>query len=295
MNLLRKIRAVLKGISTVPNLTETLSRIAEETNLIKNGMTVYTGDHLAVTKLFTGQMMYVDTRDLTDAPHYMLEGYWEMEVTTVIRRFMKPDTIFIDAGSNFGYFSIIAANHIKTGRIISIEPNPGLIPIIERSYTANGFSNIATAVNVAVSDKEGSAKLHTFSGIFGGSTLQEVGDNKVDKVIQVKVTTIDKLVGELKLPKVDLIKMDIEGYEEIAYTGMKETIARNPNLILFVEYSIGRYKDGRKFLSSLQKDFGNIYRIQPDSTLLKIKDYDQLHKICPEDWSMLIMSHKSLS
>ena len=55
--------------------------------------------------------------------------------------------------------------------------------------------------------------------------------------VQAPLTTIDKVVEELKLPRVDYIKMDIEGAEARALTGAQSTIARyHPRLSISAEH-----------------------------------------------------------
>ena len=55
--------------------------------------------------------------------------------------------------------------------------------------------------------------------------------------IRVPLTTIDKIVAELKLPRVDFIKMDIEGAEKPAIKGASNTIQRfRPRMSLLSEH-----------------------------------------------------------
>ncbi|HET6925213.1 MAG TPA: hypothetical protein VFH39_05275, partial [Candidatus Saccharimonadales bacterium] len=84
---------------------------------IKNGMTVKTGEYEALTRLFTGQKMFVDTRDISLAPHLMFDGIWEEPLTKLILSALNENSVFLDVGANFGYFGLIAGTKIKNGSL----------------------------------------------------------------------------------------------------------------------------------------------------------------------------------
>jgi len=78
-------------------------------------------------------------------------------------------------------------------------------------------------------------------------------------VPKIALTTIDQLVSELKLPKVDMIKMDIKGATERALTGGKHTLARNkPRIAISTEETEDNPKDVASFIDRM----GLGYRVE---------------------------------
>jgi len=77
--------------------------------------------------------------------------------------------------------------------------------------------------------------MHRVKGNSGGdSVVLEIGPGDT---VDVPLTTIDAIVAELKLPRVDMVKLDIKGAERQALTGAKETLRRSrPRLALASEH-----------------------------------------------------------
>ena len=72
-------------------------------------------------------------------------------------------------------------------------------------------------------------------------------------VPKIALTTIDLLVTELKLPKVDMIKMDIKGATQRALTGGRQTLAANkPRLAISTEETVDNPKDVASFIESMR-------------------------------------------
>jgi len=102
--------------------------------------------------------------------------------------------------------------------LIAVEPNP-----LNMGYCMSNckeFSNIKY-ISKAVSNKVGKAKLYLSSGSACHTLIYPHKDS-----IEIETTTIDELVRQLKLPKVNLIKMDIEGASLMALEGAEETLGR---------------------------------------------------------------------
>lgn len=70
-------------------------------------------------------------------------GTYEKEVTEYIQNTLNPGDVFIDIGSNEGFFSIVASNLVnKTGKVISVEPHSRLQPILFKNSELNECYNI---------------------------------------------------------------------------------------------------------------------------------------------------------
>ncbi len=291
--LLSKIKSFFTQ-TTNSKVENQLNDIAFYVNMIKNGMTVKIDEYTALTRIFTGQKIYVDTRDVSNAPHLMLEGYWEMEITNIIRRYVKEDTVFFDIGAHVGYFALVAGTQIRSGKIHAFEANPELTPLIQKSMSVNGLDAIMKVNNVAIADKKGVLKLSRYADLWGSSTLHDVKDTRIDKTYAVSTITLDDYCKENDISHVDVIKMDIEGYEDKAYEGMQELIKNSPSLIMFMEYSDGNYTNSSDFYAKLQKDFAYIYYIAKDGNLQRLSNYEELKTKAGGDWAMIVLSHNGL-
>ena len=256
-----------------------LTRQEFEQRCTSNTSTIFLGDYMALTKILTKYKMYVDTRDMGIAPHLMMDGYWESWLTQCLARVVKPGNICMDIGANLGYYSLLMSELCgHEGRTVAVEPNPKMCTLLR--YTEFLHSWKFDIIDQAIADKEGSAVLTIPDRSFGGATLNSdpgspfAGISRVD----VKVTTVDNIVKNLKLPRVDVIKMDVEGFEPLAFEGMKDTIANNPDLKVIIEYSPFSYPDKKKFSDLLIDKF----------TIHRIKDVDSMETLTPATMEKLI-------
>ena len=242
---------------------------------VKNGIAINTGETEALTTLFTGQKIYVDTRDLSVAPSLLIDGYWEPEITSVFRKHITAESVVFDVGANFGYFGIVAGTEVGngSGKIHFFEANPDLIGYIFKSLSVNGLDKKSAINNCAVSDKSGlEVELNILDGLWGSSGLSVDTSNliiagqqvKTLKKVTMKTISLDDYVKDQKIKNVDVIKMDIEGHEDVAYRGMRKIIRKNPQLKLFLEFTPAAYKTPQPFFEQLQKDFKHIYLINCD-------------------------------
>ncbi len=262
---------------------------------------------LAITKIFSGLKMYLDPRDIAVAPHIILDGIWEEHITKAWLSVIKDgDTVF-DIGANFGYFGALSAQVLdkQKSRIVMFEANPGLIPYLNKTLSVNWFNENTKVENLAISDKNGTAELTVLKDYIGCSSLQTLDElggylhDKMDLVaqekIQVQAVTIDSYCDDNKIPEVDVIKLDIEGFEEKAYEGMRKVVKKSKHLKLFVEFTKEAYDDPEKFYNTLMKDFGHVQGIagSGDLTVIKDKRYDSVMSGVG-DWVMLVFSKDKL-
>jgi len=128
----------------------------------------------------------------------------------------------LDAGANEGYVSLALARQVgENGRVIAIEPHPRNAAVMRENSEINAFGNIIL-VQRAVGDSPGSA---TFEGDRAWWTLLP-GLKIPGGSITVTVTRIDDVVAEQGLQRLDLIKLDLEGFEIAALLGAKESLRR---------------------------------------------------------------------
>jgi FkbM family methyltransferase len=256
-----------------------LNRQEFESACISHTSSNYLGDHLSLCKILTKYKMYIDTRDMGIAPHLMVDGYWESWLTQCLAKIVKPGSVCIDIGANLGYYSLLMSELCGTsGKTIAIEPNPNICKLLRFSEFLHSWN--FDVIEMAVSDMEGEAVLTIPDKSFGGASLNKNPGTPFSgkSEVNVRVTTIDKIAEELKLEKVDVIKMDVEGFEPLVFEGMKKIISDNPGLQVLIEYSPFMYSDAKKFSDYLFANF----------TVNRIKDVDTIQTLNKKSMDELI-------
>ena len=143
----------------------------------------------------------------------------------ILKRISKGGVI-LDIGSNIGYYAVHEAVLVgPKGLVIAVEPQPHVYKALLISFKTNGLKNYI-AFKRAISNTRGSIEL-AISSLSNWSRVDVYGrDSDVLKRIVVEASSVDELVNELGLQKLDLVRMDVEGYEEKILEGMQNTIER---------------------------------------------------------------------
>jgi len=138
-------------------------------------------------------------------------------------QFISRGDVAFDGGANQGIYTTAFANYVgATGKVISIEPMKYAVDLIQKNCELNGLDNVEIA-NAGLSDEIGTARLDLSEGVGSASITNDYGG---EDVIEIETTTIDTLVEQFSLDRVDFIKLDIEGAELKALYGAKNTIEK---------------------------------------------------------------------
>ncbi|MEM7326766.1 MAG: FkbM family methyltransferase, partial [Actinomycetota bacterium] len=273
-------RRMVDLTSDMAHLVRSQRQAKAEIDILRGATSAYLGDNMLLTRIYNGQDLYVDGRDTSVAPALLLDGQWEPETTAVFNRLLRPSDCVIDIGANFGYFGVIAAGVVKPeagGSVHLIEANPDLADLIRRSVAVNRLDDRATVATYAISDQPGELTLQVPRHLWGSSNLGGFDDDlqeaigrsltgglPIEREFTVPAIDLDRYTAERGIDRVDLVKMDIEGHEELAYDGMTEVIARNrSNLRLLLEFSSGQYRDPVGLVRRLIEDLGSLAAIHP--------------------------------
>lgn len=216
---LRSLRALPK----VPGLTMKLMRHFP-----------FFSKHVVTTEVFDDVKMKLYLDDLLQQ-HIFTYGYYEKAATEMWKHCIKTAKTVVDIGANVGYYSIITAKYgPKDVQIYSFEPMTQTNKRAWDNIKLNSFNNIHLQ-KLAVSD---TVKKETIAlgeeANWGGSKIvhEAVSDNVHSE--QIETITLDAFVQEKSIKQIDVIKMDIEGYEPFALKGMKESLTKFKPLV-FIE------------------------------------------------------------
>ncbi|MBX2805769.1 MAG: FkbM family methyltransferase [Hyphomicrobiales bacterium] len=145
------------------------------------------------------------------------------ELTTVLDA-LKQGDIFVDIGANCGLFTVLGAMKVgDEGRVLAVEPNSIMLDRLKYNIGINELSNVEICES-AIGPKAGEAELHIDRRQYGKSSI--VSNKKLEKV-KVKLDTLDSILESRGLSKIDLMKIDIEGYEYPALHPFFETAQKS--------------------------------------------------------------------
>jgi len=164
----------------------------------------------------------------------LLNGNYEPEVTELIRATLRSGMGVVDAGANVGYYTLIASRLIgELGSVYAFEPDSVAYRYLEGNVSRNQLTNVL-AVRCAVADQSG--VLPFTSPILDRGALASTSSRTLPTQI-VEVTRLDDFFANRAWPRVDVVKLDVEGAEWAALVGMTELSARNPGLKLIMEFN----------------------------------------------------------
>jgi len=149
--------------------------------------------------------------------------------------------VFIDVGANLGTYTLIGAQRVGgAGRVIAIEASPSIGALLQANVEVNGFKERAKVYCCAVGAREEVVTLYEFSAQRGSNTLLESiaedasrqGDEEI-VAREVECRRLDDIVAEAGPGRIDLVKIDVEGFEHEVLLGARESLRRfRPRLIL---------------------------------------------------------------
>lgn len=147
----------------------------------------------------------------------------EPEVFAQISDVLRPGDVFIDAGANIGFYSVLASRRVgPSGRVLAIEMMPGTAERLRGHLTVNGCEN-TEVVEAALSDAADQfVDAFLPRGQSGQASLTRNRDHS--DTIRVRTTTLDSVAGQIE--SVRLLKMDLEGAELQALQGARRLLER---------------------------------------------------------------------
>ncbi len=160
-------------------------------------------------------------------------GVYEQGTVSVLQRFLKPGSVFVDVGANIGFLSLVAANIVgKTGRVHAFEPFPDTFEILEENKSINDYDQLMT-YDFGLGSATEIELIYPENENRGGASIV---NHSSEKGVGIKIKKLDDLdFGQ----RINMMKIDVEGFEFEVLKGAEQTIKKDLP-ILIVEFSIDR-------------------------------------------------------
>ena len=194
---------------------------------------LYTNHHNIYVRIKSKQYSFwyrsVDLDDLNMMCRENLK-FWESnsrEIFSILS--LSSNTVF-DIGSYTGIYALIAAKSNKKLKVSAFEPNPDLFSALEKNLKLNRIRNVKSE-QMALDNQPGEAYLYLNHDIHTsiGSLIQS---STAGKKVLVRKTTLDIYCENHSVNSIDLIKIDVEGYEANVLQGGSSIIKKSSPIIL---------------------------------------------------------------
>lgn len=172
----------------------------------------------------------LDVQGVGDADPYFVaigDGF-EDHFSMLSARLLRPDDVVLDIGANIGITALVMSECVPDGHVHAFEAGPSVFSALKGNIERNRIDNISL-YDLAIAETPGRVGFHD------ASAWGHISPGQPDEHF-VRATTIDEIVAERRIAKIDFIKLDIEGFEQAALKGGVRSIGAFQPLI-YMEYN----------------------------------------------------------
>jgi len=202
--------------------------------------------------------------------------YWKgpdsFEYTPIFKELIPSCNVFIDIGANTGYYSLLAASINHSIKVYAFEPAQGPLHYLKINTQLNNLGKQISVYPLALSKESGEVKFYEVRNkkySYLPHNLGGVGSLKEDSskaAYTVKTETLDHFILEKSIARVDLIKIDTEGTENLILTGAEETLFKFHPIVI-CETLFNKIEDK---LEAIMKRHGYLFFNHENGQLIKV-------------------------
>lgn len=160
----------------------------------------------------------------------------EKRVLAEISARLQAGDVFVDAGANIGVYTVHGANLVGPhGRVVSVEMIPSTAMQLRRNVNRNELMNVQVVEKALGRIAKETIIARVPLGSFGQASVAK--SMECGEEIEVQTTTLDEVTSDFS--HINLLKMDLEGAESLAFEGGGETLKKT-EAIIFEEWSGSR-------------------------------------------------------
>ena len=244
-------------------LNAKLDEILFYVNVIKNSSVAKISTDEALTLLFTNQIIYLDTRDISITPHLMMRGIYEERLSKLIKQLVGDNDVYMDIGAGFGYYALLAGSEISPRGINFhlFEADENLITLLNKTLSVNGMAKYSRVNNMDMTDSD---------------------------------QAIDDYVSSNQIDRVDLVRIGVNGKEDVIYEGIRDTVHELPDMRVIIQFHFDQYSDPKAFFDLLRSDFEYIKTVPELGDSQEVVSYKELRSSHDGDIINLLLTNDAV-
>jgi FkbM family methyltransferase len=175
--------------------------------------------------------LYADSVDRLLALLSWKLGIGEREERALIESVVAPGMVAVDVGANVGLHTLGLADRVgPTGCVHALEPDPRNFALLTQGIAQAGLSNVRLH-EVAASDQAGTLTLYVSDANRGDHRTAPAREAR--RSFSVKAVLLDELLSAE--PRIDFMKIDVQGAEVAVFRGFTKTLEKNPGIGVLAE------------------------------------------------------------
>lgn len=234
-----------------------------------------------ITSDYRGVKLTLPAKDVIIAPGLM-GGFYEKIELDVFERLAAISTTIVDVGANIGLYCCIAADRAPAaGKVVAFEPVPENLGYLRRNLEGNELAARVVVEEQAVGQASGKIEIY----LLEGSTVRHSASakNVLNSSTSITVPTVsldDYAEQEFQGRPIDLLKVDVEGFESAVLRGARRVLHEDkPSL--FIEFVPGNLANcgfrPDEFLDIIFATYDNVLVVdEPKATLKPCSKHDLL-------------------
>jgi FkbM family methyltransferase len=206
---------------------------------------------------------------------YLHGSFEEGEIAIVVKALSAEasrELVIFDVGANIGVHSIVLCQSLRNTRLTAFEPSAATRELLQYNININNLSDRVKVESCAVSNAQGTADF--YNAIDDAySSLKDTKRKQILGKAVVPLTTLDHYVRANNIKKLDMIKVDVEGYEnEVIEGGLKVLTTMKPDLFVEIYKGSNSNPDPGKTVRTLL-DLGYKAWVMVDGKLEPYKEH----------------------
>ena len=159
-----------------------------------------------------------------------INGIYEKDTHEFLLKRLPDKAVFLDLGANIGSIAIPICRKRNDLNVICVEASPWVFEFLKKNIALNGLTKVRL-LNKAIFDSD-DQEIDFFGPTekFGKGSFTP---HYTDKSVKVATIQVDSLLKANNIAKVDIIKIDIQGFEYYAFKGASKTIASCSTPLIF--------------------------------------------------------------